>query len=52
VARWSFHTAYIDPIAPATARCRKKLVVRSFVFFSGDGKRQREESAPFLATVR
>jgi len=33
VSRWSFHTACIDPTAPADARCRKNLVVRSFVFF-------------------
>lgn len=33
VSRWSFHTASIDPTAPADARCRKNVVVRSFVFF-------------------
>jgi hypothetical protein len=33
VSRWSFHTACVDPTAPATARCRKNVVVRSFVFF-------------------
>ncbi len=33
VSRWSFHTACIDPTAPADARCRKNVVVRSFVFF-------------------
>ena len=33
VSRWSFHTACIDPTAPANARCRKNLVVRSYVFF-------------------
>ena len=33
VSRWSFHTACIDPNAPAHARCRKNIVVRSFVFF-------------------
>jgi len=33
VSRWSFHTASIDPTAPANARCRKNVVVRSFVFF-------------------
>jgi hypothetical protein len=33
VSRWSFHTACIDPTAPANARCRKNVVVRSFVFF-------------------
>jgi hypothetical protein len=27
-SRWSFHTACIDPIAPAPARCRKNFVVR------------------------
>ena len=32
VSRWSFHTACIDPTAP-DARCRKNVVVRSFVFF-------------------
>jgi hypothetical protein len=33
VSRWSFHTACIDPTAPADARCRKNVVVRSLVFF-------------------
>ena len=33
VSRWSFHTACVDPTAPAAARCRKNVVVRSFVFF-------------------
>jgi hypothetical protein len=33
VSRWSFHTAGVDPTAPADARCRKNVVVRSFVFF-------------------
>src|SRR5246127_1289935 len=33
VSRWSFHTACVDPPAPANARCRKNVVVRSFVFF-------------------
>jgi hypothetical protein len=33
VSRWSFHTACVDPTAPGDARCRKNLVVRSFVFF-------------------
>lgn len=33
VSRWSFHTACIDPTAPENARCRKNVVVRSFVFF-------------------
>ena len=33
VSRWSFHTACLDPAAPADARCRKNVVVRSFVFF-------------------
>ena len=33
VSRWSFHTACVDPTAPADARCRKNIVVRSFVFF-------------------
>jgi hypothetical protein len=33
VSRWSFHTACTDPTAPAEARCRKNVVVRSFVFF-------------------
>ncbi len=33
VSRWSFHTASVDPTAPADARCRKNVVVRSFVFF-------------------
>ena len=33
VSRWSFHTACIDPTAPADAPCRKNVVVRSYVFF-------------------
>lgn len=33
VSRWSFHTACIDHSAPDNARCRKNVVVRSFVFF-------------------
>jgi hypothetical protein len=33
VSRYSFHTACIDPTAPEDARCRKNVVVRSFVFF-------------------
>ncbi len=33
ISRWSFHTACVDPTAPANARCRKNVVVRSFVFF-------------------
>ncbi len=33
VSRWSFHTACIDPRAPADTPCRKNIVVRSFVFF-------------------
>jgi hypothetical protein len=33
VARWSFHTACVDSTAPANARRRKNVVVRSFVFF-------------------
>ena len=33
VSRWSFHTASIDHSAPENARCRKNVVVRSFVFF-------------------
>ena len=33
VSRWSFHTACVDPTAPPQARCRKNVVVRSFVFF-------------------
>jgi hypothetical protein len=33
VSRWSFHSACIDPTAPANARCRKNVVVRSFIFF-------------------
>ena len=32
VSRWSFHTACIDPTAPADAPCRKNVVVRSYVF--------------------
>jgi hypothetical protein len=33
ISRWSFHTACVDPTAPADAPCRKNVVVRSFVFF-------------------
>ncbi len=33
VSRWSFHSACIDPTAPADAPCRKNVVVRAFVFF-------------------
>ncbi|MCY4547273.1 MAG: CmcJ/NvfI family oxidoreductase [Defluviicoccus sp.] len=33
VSRWSFHTACIDPTAPADAPCRKNAVVRAFVFY-------------------
>ena len=33
VSRWSFHTACVDPTAPADAPCRKNIVVRSYVFF-------------------
>ncbi len=33
VSRWSFHTACVDPTAPPDARCRKNVVVRSYVFF-------------------
>ena len=33
VSRWSFHTACIDPNAPADARNRRNVVVRAFVFF-------------------
>ena len=33
VSRWSFHSACIDPTAPANSPCRKNVVVRSFVFF-------------------
>ena len=33
VSRWSFHSACVDPTAPADARCRKNVVVRSYVFF-------------------
>jgi len=33
MSRWSFHTACIDPTAPADAPCRKNVVVRSYVFF-------------------
>ncbi|MXW49430.1 MAG: hypothetical protein F4X81_16765 [Gammaproteobacteria bacterium] len=33
VSRWSFHSACVDPTAPADASCRKNVVVRSFVFF-------------------
>lgn len=33
VSRWSFHTACVDPTAPKDARCRKNIVVRTYVFF-------------------
>jgi len=33
VSRYSFHTACIDPTAPADARNRRNAVVRAFVFF-------------------
>ena len=33
VSRWSFHSACLDPTAPADAPCRKNVVVRSYVFF-------------------
>jgi hypothetical protein len=33
VSRWSFHTASVDPTAAPDARCRKNVVVRSYVFF-------------------
>ena len=33
VSRYSFHSACIDPTAPADAPCRKNVVVRSYVFF-------------------
>ena len=33
VSRWSFHSACIDPTAPADAPCRKNVVVRAFIFF-------------------
>lgn len=33
VSRWSFHTACVDPTAPKDARCRKNVVVRSYIFF-------------------
>ena len=33
VSRWSFHSACIDHTAPEDARCRKNVVVRSYVFF-------------------
>jgi hypothetical protein len=33
VSRWSFHTACIDPTAPADARNRRNCVVRAFIFF-------------------
>src|SRR4030095_12254148 len=37
VSRWSFHSACIDPTAPANARCRKNVVVRAYVFFYDGG---------------
>jgi len=33
VSRWSFHTAAVDPTAPADAPCRRNVVVRSYIFF-------------------
>jgi len=33
VSRWSFHSACVDPTAPADAPCRRNVVVRSFIFF-------------------
>jgi hypothetical protein len=33
VSRWSFHSACVDPTAPADAACRKNVVVRAFIFF-------------------
>jgi hypothetical protein len=33
MSRYSFHTACVDPTAPDDARCRKNVVVRSYVFF-------------------
>jgi hypothetical protein len=33
VSRWSFHTGSVDPTTAADARCRKNVVVRSFIFF-------------------
>jgi hypothetical protein len=33
VSRWSFHSACVDPTAPADAPCRKNVVVRSFIFY-------------------
>ena len=33
VSRWSFHSACVDPTAPADASCRRNVVVRSFIFF-------------------
>src|SRR6266481_2330793 len=33
ISRWSFHSACVDPTAPADAPCRKNVVVRAFVFF-------------------
>jgi hypothetical protein len=33
LSRWSFHTACIDSTVPRDTRCRRNVVVRSFVFF-------------------
>ena len=33
VSRWSFHSACVDPTAPADAPCRRNVVVRSYIFF-------------------
>ena len=34
VSRWSFHSACHRPDgSPADARCRKNVVVRSYIFF-------------------
>lgn len=33
MSRWSFHSACVDPTAPADAPCRRNVVVRTYVFF-------------------
>ena len=38
VSRWSFHSACVDPTAPADAPCRKNVVVRSFHLFLNSQK--------------
>ena len=52
VSRWWFHSARIDLTAPATDRVPQGCRSPAHRLLSGEGMRQREDSAPFLATVR